>query len=458
MRSKKIYIEGMHCVSCEKLLDDEFRNIAGVTDVKSNWKAGTAEIYYKETEPDLDVIKKVAKKFGYAVVESDPSQEEKDGEDKNFWRDWLNAGIITLILLLLYRFFQNAGFLNAIGVRSTNLTYGVSFLIGLVASVSSCLAVVGAVVIAFSEKYQGGGKSFFESAVRPNLFFHIGRLATFFLLGGLLGSIGEELNISGNFISVYTIIIAVVMGWLGLNILGIVPSLSAIGIRMPKNLTSGWRNLKQSEHKAAPFLLGGLSFFLPCGFTQSMQLFALASGSFLIGGLSLFLFALGTVPTLLILGIMASWTKNRGFAVFQKVAGILIVFFAIYTLNSGFALRGVKTNVISSNGNKKESAAKIDIPPVQDKAANPAEQTVTMNVTASGFEPSVFKVKKGVSVKWVINGVNVSGCTSTIIVPSFNISKNLQYGENVVQFTPQKSGEVAFSCGMGMVRGKFIVE
>ena len=105
-----------------------------------------------------------------------------------------------------------------------------------------------------------------------------------------------------------------------------------------------------------------------------------------------------------------------------------------------------------------ESAAKSDTPPVQNQTAIQGEQIVEMNVTSSGFEPSVFKIKPGVPVRWVINGVNVSGCTSTIIIPSFNISKNLKYGENVVQFTPQKSGEIAFSCGMGMVRGKFIVE
>lgn len=455
----------MHCASCEKLLDGEFRNVAGVADVKVDWKNNTAEIFYQETEPDLDAIKEIAKKYGYAATENNPSrlsarqaEKENGGKNKATWQDWLNAGIITLIILLLCRLFQSASFVDAINIKSATLSYGVSFLIGLVASVSSCLAVVGAVIIAFSEKYQSSGKGFFESAVRPNLFFHTGRLAAFFLLGGLLGIIGGELNVSGNFISAYTIIIAVVMGWLGLNILGIVPSLSAVGIRMPKSFSGKWKELKRSEHKAAPFLLGGLSFFLPCGFTQSMQLFALASGSFLIGALSLFLFALGTVPTLLVLGITASFAKNRGFVVFQKVAGALIIIFAIYTLNSGLALKGVKTNVISSNNNKKEIAVKSDTAPVQKQTASQVEQTITMNVTSSGFEPSVFKIKQGVPVRWVINGVNVSGCTSTIIVPSFNISKNLKYGENVVQFTPQKSGEIAFSCGMGMVRGKFIVE
>lgn len=447
----------MHCPSCEKLLEGEFRNIPGVQSVKVDRKTDSADIFFEDKEPDFEEIKNIAEKFGYTVHENEPVQKNSDAKNKTLWQEWLKAGLIVIAILFVFRFFQASGFANGISASNKSISYGVAFLVGLVASVSSCLAVVGAVVIAFSENYLSEKKSFFESAVRPNLFFHIGRLGTFFVLGGLLGSVGGELNISGNFVSIYTIVIALVMAWLGLNIIGLVPSLSAVGIRMPKKFSARWEDLKRSEHKAAPFVLGGLTFFLPCGFTQSMQLFALASGSFLVGGVSLFLFALGTVPILLMVGITASWTKNMGFAVFQKVAGVLIIFFAIYTFNSGLALSGVKTNVISS-GNRQESETKSNASQSQNQPASQAPQIVTMNVTASGFEPSVFTVKQGVPVKWVINGENVTGCTSTIIVPSHNISKSLKAGENIIQFTPQSKSVINFSCGMGMVRGKFIVE
>lgn len=451
MKTKKIYIQGMHCPSCEKLIEGEFKNISGVQRVKVDRKTDSAEIFFEDEEPDFEKIKNTAEKFGYSVFEdrSDRGMVKKNGQAS--WQNWLKAGVIILAILFLYKFLQGSGLINGININEKSISYSVAFFVGLVASVSSCLAVVGAVVIAFSEKYQSAEKGFFESAVRPNLFFHIGRLGTFFVLGGLLGAVGGELNISGNFISIYTILIAVVMAWLGLNILGLVPTLAVIGIKMPGKFSARWEDLKRSEHMAAPFVLGGLTFFLPCGFTQSMQLFALASGGFLTGGLSLFLFALGTAPVLLAVGITASWTKNRGFAVFQKVAGVLIIFFAVYTFNSGLALKGVKANVVSSKNNQE---AVVQNQPAQQLS----EQVVTMNVTASGFEPSVFHIKQGVPVKWVINGVNVTGCTSTIIVPSHNISKSLKTGENIVEFTPQSKSVINFSCGMGMVRGKFIVE
>jgi plastocyanin len=246
------------------------------------------------------------------------------------------------------------------------------------------------------------------------------------------------------------------MGWLGLNILGIVPSIANLGVRMPSGLTKKWSSLKASEHKAAPFLLGGMSFFLPCGFTQSMQIFALTSGSFWVGGLTLSIFALGTVPSLMILGITASWTRSSKMVVFQRVAGILVVLFAIFTLQSGLALRGVNTNVLTTD-DAKQTEQKNNAN-VNTQSTTGEQQVVEMHVNSSGFSPATLKIKKGIPVKWIIKGDQLSGCTSKILVPSLNISKALVAGDNIVEFTPTNAGTIPFSCWMGMVQGKFIVE
>ena len=457
MQTKKFFIEGMHCVSCEKLLDDEFRQISGVKNVRVDRLKNTGEIDYDEVEPSFAEIKKVTKKFGYEAFEKEEERGQLASKETSGSKiaDWIRAILIVIVILFLFRIFQSTGLIDRIDLQSSNVTLGVALLVGLVASVSSCLVVVGAVVIAFGEKYKSEGKGFYDNAIKPNLLFHTGRLVTFFVLGGALGLLGGELNISGNFISIFTIIIAIVMGWLGLNILGIVPSISNFGVSMPKGLTKKWSGLKESEHKAAPFVLGGLSFFLPCGFTQSMQIFALTSSSFWIGGLTLLVFALGTVPSLLILGITASWTKSGKIVVFQKVAGILVVLFAIFTLQSGLALQGVSTNVISSGENGGSISIREVEPPSQ---ANGDQQVVEMHVLSSGFSPATLKIKKGVPVKWVVKGDQLSGCTNKIIVPSLKISKALTKGDNIIEFTPINSGTIPFSCWMGMVTGKFIVE
>ena len=451
MKTKKIYITGMYCVNCEKLLSAEFRKVRGVEDVRVSCKDNAAEIRYREKEPEFSELKKVAGKFGYNVYEdkraifTDPKRIK--------WKEWSEAVLILIGIVLLYGIFRELGIVDKISFDRSHITYGISFLIGLTASVSSCLAVVGSVVIAFVEKYKCTGGGFFSCAVKPNVLFHAGRLATFFSLGGVLGMIGGEMNISGNLISMYTMIIAVIMAWLGLSILGILPSVSALGLRMPQKLTGNWEKLKESEHALAPLFLGGLSFFLPCGFTQSMQVFALASGSFFIGGLNLFIFALGTLPVLLILGIAASWTKSRKVAIMQKVAGFLILIFAFSMFNSGFALKGVKNNVFAAGKEAGESVEK------SEDSVSQVEQVVEMHVTYRGFQPNIIKVKKGIPVTWRILGDQVTRCTDRIIVPSLNITKAINSGENIVKFTPPATaGKIPFSCWMGMVRGKFIVE
>jgi len=320
-----------------------------------------------------------------------------------------------------------------------------------VASLSTCFVVVGSIIIAFNEKYRSeGSNSAAGKALVPNVLFQIGRLVTFFILGGVLGLIGGELNLSGRFISIYTLIIAIVMLVLSFNILGIFPKLN-LGMSMPKGIRNSYSKLKNSRSSFAPLLLGGITFFLPCGFTQSMQIFALTSGSFLRGALSLFLFSIGTLPVLLITGIAAAWTKNRKMVVFQKVAGILILVFALATFQAGFSLIKVNSPVLSSS-NMNTTGQNGNQQPVQ------SEQIAEMHVTYNGFEPQVIKIKKGLPVKWVIYGDQVTGCTNHIVVPSLNISTPVSSGQTVVRFTAETTGTINFSCWMGMVRGKFIVE
>ncbi|HOV13793.1 MAG TPA: sulfite exporter TauE/SafE family protein, partial [Spirochaetota bacterium] len=192
--------------------------------------------------------------------------------------------IITIVVISLFIVLQHSGFLEQLTINNEKFNYSFAFFTGLIASVSSCFAVVGSIVIAFGEIYKSNNnkdeKGIFY-LIKSNLLFHIGRLTTFFLLGGILGAIGGTLSLSGHFIGVLNIIIAVVMLLLGLNILGFVPSITQLGLKMPDFLTKNIVNLKKSRLEIIPLILGFLTFFLPCGFTQSMQIFAIGSGSFM---------------------------------------------------------------------------------------------------------------------------------------------------------------------------------
>jgi uncharacterized protein len=359
---------------------------------------------------------------------------------------WIYAFFLVVLLYLLFELLTNLGLFSWLEIDSENISIGLAFLIGLVASMSTCLAVVGGVVLAFAAKYQSSG-SFFKANIKPHLMFHVGRWGSFFLLGGLLGVIGSWFDVSGSVMGWFTIIIALVLFWLGLNMLGITPSMSAVGIRMPKSTMRIWGKLKNSNHALAPVALGAFSFFLPCGFTQSMQLFAVSTGSFWLGGLTLLFFAIGTSPVLLGLGFAASRFRNMNIKVFQLVIGMVVLVFGFSTLQSGLALAGIDISLPTSISSSSSTAV------VQEDV-----QIVQMIADYRGYTPSTFYLQKDVPVRWEINATQITGCTDEIIVPDLDIRQKLTSGVNIIEFTPTRAGTIGFSCWMGMVRGKFIVE
>ncbi len=62
-------------------------------------------------------------------------------------------------------------------------------------------------------------------------------------------------------------------------------------------------------------------------------------------------------------------------------------------------------------------------------------------------------LQKGVPVKWVINAdeENLNSCNNEIVIEDLGITKELIIGENVIEFTPDESGVIPYSCWMGMI-------
>lgn len=437
---KSIYIAGMTCTSCEVLISDALKE-EGLVDIKISHRRGQADVIYEKGKVSWDKAFNKINKLGYKAS----FEPIKVVKAKVTGEQWLYSILLVIGLYLVYKYLGWIGLLDWIEADINDIRYGTAFIIGIVASLSTCLVVVGAVVMSFASKYQSRG-TFYQRNLKPHLLFHLGRLATFFILGGVLGLVGSWFSFSDTFMSWFTVFIAIVLAWLALNILGFVPSLTTIGIRMPKKTMGVWKKLQQSEHALAPVVLGSFSFFLPCGFTQSMQFFAMSSGDFMTGAVTLLLFAVGTSPVLFSLGVATTRFKNRNTVVLQKAIGFVVLFFAFYTLSSGLAIKGIDINFWSGQTAVSSVVNTANI------------QVINMTVDYRGYTPSAFKLKKGVPVKWIIDGTKASGCTNEIIVPDLGIEKSLVSGKNIIEFTPEKSGTINFSCGMGMVRGKFIVE
>lgn len=457
MDNKKIFINGMHCDACVKLIQDEFYSVEGIEKVDIDLNKKEANVFYTSENIDIQKLQNLIEHYGYKITDS------KDAKKKiNFIKNWFPPVFFTLLILGLFIILQRLRIFKTLSL-GTNIGYGISFLTGLLASISSCLAVVGSIVIAFGELYKKDKKN--ESIIgilKSNMIFHLSRLLTFFLLGGMLGLAGGQFSLSGRFVGIITLIVAIIMLLLGLNILGIFPSISQIGIRLPYFFTNSIPSLKKSSFFGAPIILGFLTFFLPCGFTQSMQIFALSSGNFITGGLIMFLFSLGTLPVLFTIGITAKFSQQKNLFILQRIGAFLIIAFALYTLNSGLAIIKFKGDVFksypiinsSNNINNPEIKSSKTNEPIQSNDV----QVVKMHIKYSGFEPSVLKIKKGIPVRWEIYGDEVTGCTNALIFSFLKKRIPIQSKITVVEFITDKEGKLPFSCWMGMVRGVFVVE
>jgi sulfite exporter TauE/SafE len=321
-------------------------------------------------------------------------------------------------------------------------------IIGLVAGASSCLAVTGGLLIALAAKHNELHQA--ESPwqkFKPLLHFNLGRLLSYFVLGGLVGVLGQSITLSTRMSGAVNIAVALLMLYLALSILDIIPKGNFL-IRPPKKLSRWIANLSESAHPAAPFALGAFTFFLPCGFTQSLQLAALASGSFLTGALTMLVFALGTLPSLLGISAISSTARGSFSKIFLRFSGALVLLLALFNLNSGFALTGFDLSRVFATGNQ---------PTVSSPTVNGGVQEVSMVITRYGYEPQNLTIKAGVPVRWKVDGTGAAGCTSIMTIPSLNVSQALHSGENIIEFTAPNKGQLAFMCSMGMVRGSFNV-
>lgn len=339
MNQKYIFhVKGMHCSACTLLVESELGDISSVKSVKANLTDNSVEIFgdfgNKTVEQIVDELTIPLKSHGYIL------SVEKQTIKKN-WSDFKIAIPIATAFAVLFVVLQKIGLVNLI--NSGNVTYGTAFVIGIVASLSTCMAVVGGLVLSMSATFAKEGDK-----VRPQIMFHGGRLVSFFVLGGVIGTIGSAftLNTSGTF--TLSLVIAIVMLILGINLLDVFHFAKKLQPSMPKSIAKYAHGVSKFNHTLTPLLVGVATFFLPCGFTQSMQLYALTTGNFFKGGLTMLSFALGTLPVLALVSFSSFGIKNSSKAgIFFKSAGLIVIMFALFNLINSLVIIGVISPVFN---------------------------------------------------------------------------------------------------------------
>ena len=429
----------MHCVSCEILLEKELKNIKWVNFVMISHKKWIMEINYK-TEDAYDKVVKAIEKNNFKVV----TEAEKENKMSN-----ILSNIIALLVVVILLIFSQLFDLYKYIPDTSTLSYTGAFLVWIIASVSTCLAITWGIIIWFSKYIDSAHTSMWHLKVQIG--FQLWRVLWFFLLWGLLWLTGQIISISFSFTAILIFAIWILLLYMWLNILWILPSLSRFWVHMPKSFAAKIERLWKPQY--AP-IVWALTFFLPCWFTQTMQLLAISSGSFWMGWFVMLAFALGTFPALFSVWLGSSYFNDKKLPILNKIIAAILVFFGIVTLSNSY-------NLLSFYGPSKNNDQEIQ-EVAQQQENNIGQEVIRVWHDGWNTVPSEIVLEKWKNYKLIVTPeTNGRGCMSTQLIPKLKskVSYVRKWEEIVYDINNPFPGSYEIVCAsMWMLQGTIIVK
>lgn len=444
--TKTILIDGMTCANCENRIENKLKKTTGIVSIKVSYSSSTAKVTFDLNVIKLEKIEKIIEGLDYTIKKSVLNGKNIVADKKNNINQLIGIGIIVLAVFIIGKHFGLFNIFNNFPQAKEGVGYGVLFLIGLLTSIH-CVAMCGGINLSQCvSKYSI--KSEKSLNLRPSILYNLGRVISYTAIGGVVGGIGSVISFSGMAKGIVAIVAGIFMVIMGLNMLNVFPQLRKFNIRMPKIFA---RKINDEKNRVSnsPLYVGLFNGLMPCGPLQAMQLYALSTGNPIKGALSMLLFSLGTVPLMFGLGTLSSFLSKKFTSKMLQVSSILVIVLGIFMFQNGIGVSGISLPSLSTKQAKISNSSVAIV--------NNDIQSITTKLSSRGYE--AITVQVGIPVKWTIQAANgtINGCNRTIIIPGYNIEKTLEIGDNVIEFTPSKSGTIPYSCSMGMIRSQINV-
>ena len=419
---KKLYakIKGIHCSHC---IDTIRKSLLEISNIKSiEFDGFIACISYQGKIETKKIVENILK-CDYITKEEWISDCKEDLKKEVTIKEFIV--LLGIIFLGFYLLTKILGFnpFNKIPTIDTNITYGMLFITGLFTSIH-CISMCGAIQLLFffpNDKFDK----------KRILIFHLGRILSYTIIGGIAGLAGNILAINTKVLAILILLSSFCMMIMSLNMLGI---LSIKKIHFSK-IASKSKN---------PFLIGLLNGLMPCGPLQAMQVYALSTGNLVSGSISMLIFGLGTLPLMLVSYTVFQFFHGKRKILVNKLASILIFILSIMMFNRGLSMLDINLFHVDSN---YLTATIVD-----------NYQVVEFDLDYDHYQD--IKVKKDIPVKMIIHvdKNKLTGCNNEILISKFNIKKKLEVGENIIYFTPDKKENITYTCWMNMIKNTIKVE
>ena len=442
-------INGMQCTDCENVIENAVRSLPGIKKVKADFTTESLNLVFDKDIIALKTICASIREAGYSC-----RQFVVKKPIGFFKRLFLILLALTGISLLFH--LEN---LIDLGISPTdldrNLNYGLIFLVGVFTSFH-CIGMCGGFVISYTAASAKAGRPTYLN----HLSYGLGKTISYTSFGALFGLLGGAITftlglrslaagMAGGFLIIY-----------GLSMLDAFSGFRRFHIRLPSFFE---RSLAEKRKKSSnPFAVGLLNgLMIACGPLQAMYILAAGTGDPLQGARLLFVFALGTLPVMFAFGYLTSLITANTTRRLLKISAFIIIALGAVMLNRGMLIAGsgYDFNSMTSRLSQAMKTQFITWQHAVDTGAHIQNgyQIIYMEAEANKYHPDKFTLKKGIPVKWIINVKKLSNCNKQIIIPSLMMTIDLQKGLQIVEFKPADSGNISWSCHMGMIPGTFVV-
>ena len=467
VQTQTIRIGGMTCINCRKRIEKKLKGLTGIKDAEADYSAGSAKITYDEAAVSLASIKSAIESLGYTTPD----------ENRSGRAALQAAGILVIILAIasLLRVFSTSSIAASFPLAEEGMGYGMLLVIGLLTSVH-CIAMCGGINLSQSlaknekeksekrkeyinhdnEQADEGTRDisppFFHSSflilnsLLPGLLYNTGRLVSYTTVGFVIGALGSVITVSNLFRNIVLLLAGLFMLIMGLNMLGLFPFLKALTPKLPQFLT---KKIDAQKTGRGPLVIGILNGFMPCGPLQAMQLYALSTGSPVKGGISMFLFCIGTIPLMFALGAAGGILSGAKGSAFSRraiqVGAILVAAMGVVMFTNGISGTGIIPAGTLSRFSAREGGGFTSV--MQNDV-----QVINSTLLPNRY-PAI-TVQQGIPVRWIINAPkdSINGCNNRVLIREYGIQHTFKYGENVIEFMPEKAGRFSYSCWMSMIR------
>jgi len=449
-----LHAHGMHCHGCEHIIEVGVSRLAGVQNVKADYPTETVAVAFDPALTDLRAIRTTIERAGYRTYEQDDPKRRRGPLEKF-------AGLIIGLIGILLIIFFDTEWISKGGEPdiTQHLSLGLIFVLGLLTGFH-CVGMCGGFVLSYTADDASAGRSSYLS----HALYGAGKTLSYTVIGATFGLLGAFIAFTPLLRGAAGVLAGAFLVIFGLNMLGLFAPLRRFRLGLPGPLRD-FVYAEEARSRHRPFIIGLLNgLMFACGPLQAMYVMAAGTGSALEGAKMLFAFGVGTLPVLLSFGVLATLISSALTHRLLRLSGAIVVILGAVMINRGLILTGSGSDLRSVIATLRKPGA------VQPPAANlqeastggaarprPAFQTIEMDVVESGYSPNHFVLVRGVPVKWVINGKEVTACNHRIVVPSLNLEFDVKQGVQTIEFTPDKAGHIAWSCWMGMKHGDFDV-